>query len=180
LLDKVEHFRRDEQLRQALRPLSFASYATRLRAEILELLASKYGLNVCIFGSSDDESPSLKTLFYDLSKTIMSNQPQSLERIPLGDRFNIAMKLRGRSPIDFLATVGLELDDQLLSMTDERGSTILYWAAINWSICHRRKWSSSRLKSYEDLIIDLIKAGSPRCFSHQWTWPYSTHVSTRF
>lgn len=157
----MEHFRRDEQLLQALRLLDFSSHATELREEILELFASKYGMDVYIFGPSDDGSRSLRILFYEFSKSIMSHQPLSLKRVPLEDRFNIAMKLRGRSPVDFLATVGLKIDDQLLSMTDERGSTVLHWAALNWSIGHRRKWSSSRLKSYENLIIDLIKAGSP-------------------
>lgn len=117
-------------------------------------------MDVYILGPHDDGSRALRSVFYELSKVIMSHQPLSLERVSLADRFNIAMKLRGRSPVDFLTTVGLGVDDQLLSMTDETGSTVLHWAAMHWSICHRREWSSSRLVSYGDLIVDLIRAGS--------------------
>lgn len=160
LLDHVEYFRRDDQLHQAMMPLTFVRYATRLRAEILELFAGKFDMDVYIFGPSDESFRSLRDVFYDLSKSIMSHQPLSLERVPLEDRFNIAMKFRGRPPVDFLATVGLEIDDQLLSMTDERGSTVLHWAATHWSLGHRRNWPSSRLTSYGDFVVKLIKMGS--------------------
>ena len=145
-------------------PLSFASYTTKLQAEILELFVSKYGMDVYIFGPRDNRSPTLKTVFYELSNVIMSHQPLNLDKVPIGDRFSIAMKLRGRSPADFLATVGLDIGNQLLSMTDERGSTVLHWAAMHWSICYRRAWSSYQLISYGDLIVKLIKTGS--CVSH--------------
>jgi len=117
-------------------------------------------MDVYILGPSVNSSCTLKRMFYDLSKVIMSNQPLDLEKVSLDDRFNIAMKLRGRSPADFLATVGLETTNQLLSMTDEKGSTPLHWAAMQWSLCHRRQWPLSRLVSYGDLVVTLIKMGS--------------------
>ena len=160
LLGNVEHFKRDDQLHQAVTWLDYAPYSTSLQAEILELFAGKYDMDVYILGPHDDCSRALRSVFYELSKVIMSHQPLSLERASLADRFNIAMKLRGRSPVDFLTTVGLGIDDQLLTMTDETGSTVLHWAAMHWSICHRREWSSSRLESYGNLILDLIRAGS--------------------
>ena len=126
----------------------------------MELFAGKYYMDVYIFGPHDDGSHALRSVFYDLSEVIMSHQPLSLERASLADRFEIAMKLRGRSPADFLTTVGLGIDDQLLSMTDETGSTVLHWAAMHWSICYRREWSLSRLVSYGDFIVNLISAGS--------------------
>lgn len=89
----------------------------------------------------------------------MSHQPLGLERVPLECRFNIAIKFRGTSPADFLTTVGLDIDYQLLIMRDERGSTVLHWAAMHWSIYHRRGWPSSRFASCADLIIKLITAG---------------------
>jgi hypothetical protein len=117
--------------------LDISPCATSLQAEIIELFASKYGMDVYIFGRSDASFRSLHSLFYDLSEVIMSHQPIGLETVSLEERFNIAMKLRGRSPGDFLTTVGLNIDDELLSMTDELGSTVLHWAAMHWSIGHR-------------------------------------------
>jgi hypothetical protein len=161
LLSNVEHLRRDDQLRQAIMLLDFAPHhSTSLQAEILELLAGKYDMDVYIFGSSDDSSRSLRRLFYDLSEIIMSHQPIDLGKVSLEDRFNIAMKLRERSPADFFAIVSLRIDERLLAMTDEFCSTVLHWAAIHWSIGHLRSWSSARLMAYGDLIVNLIKMGS--------------------
>lgn len=140
--------------------LDYAPYSTILQAEIMELFAAKYNMDVYIFGPHDEKTLALRSVFYDLSKVVMSHQPLSLVEVSLADRFNIAMKLRGRSPADFLTTVGLGIDDQLLSLTDETGSTVLHWAAMHWSMCHRREWPSCRLVSYGDLIVDLIRAGS--------------------
>lgn len=117
-------------------------------------------MDVYIFGPSDDSTRPLRSVFYDTSEIIMSHQPIGLEKVPLEHRFSIAMKFRGRSPADFLATIGLEINDQLPTMTDEFGSTVLHWAAMHWSIGHLSGWPSSRLMSYGQLAIDLIKAGS--------------------
>lgn len=148
--------RRDDQLHQAARWLDIAPG----RAEILELFAGKYDMDVYMLGESKDSSRSLNNVFYYLSEVIMSHQPIGLERVPLAHRFSIAMKYRGRTPADFLTTIGLEINDQLLTMTDESGSTVLHWAAMHWSIGHRSGWPSSRLMPYGQLAVDLIKAGS--------------------
>jgi len=163
LLTNVEHFRRDDQLHQAAMALGWADFVpgtTDVRARILELFASKYDMDVYIFGPSDDSLHSLKSRFYHLSEVIMSHQPMSLEKVSFKDRFNVAMKFRGRSPADFLAATGLEIGDQLLAMTDEIGSTVLHWVALQWSLCYRRGWPPSLLTSYGDFIVDLVKAGS--------------------
>lgn len=90
----------------------------------------------------------------------MCHQPVDLERVSSQDRFNIAMKFRMRSPNDFLATVGLEVKDHLLTLTDETGATVLHWAAQQWSVGHLQGWPTSRLTSYGDFIVSLVKAGS--------------------
>ena len=87
--------------------LDLAPCPISLRAEILELFAGKYDMDVYIFGPSDDSLRSLKSLFYHFSKAIMSHQPMSLEKVSFKDRFNIAMKLRMRSPQIFLPLSGL-------------------------------------------------------------------------
>jgi hypothetical protein len=134
---------------------------TSVRADILELLAGKYNMDVYIWGSDDDISNVLQFEFYELSNVIMSHQPLEVERVSTQHRFNIAMKLRGRSPTDFLATVGLGIDDLLLAMTDQLGANALHWAAMHWSIGHRRQWPLPRLKIYGDFTISLLKAGLP-------------------
>ena len=160
LLTNVEHFRRDDQLHQAAGWLDYIPPTTGVRAGILELFAAKYDMDVYVFGPSDDGMRSLKRLFYQLSKVIMSHQPMSLEKVSFKDRFNVAMKFRGRSPADFLTAAGLKTGDQLLAMTDETGSTVLHWAALHWSLCYQRVWPPSLLTSYGDFIVDLVKAGS--------------------
>jgi hypothetical protein len=160
LLGNVEHLRRDDQLHQAMRSIDLGPRIITLQAEILELFAGKYNMDVYIFGPSDDISYFLRNIFYDFSDVIMSHQPVGLEKVSHQDRFNIAMKLRERSPADFLATIGLEINEQLLTMTDETGSTVLHWAAVHWTIGYRTGWPSVRLTLYGDLVVSLVKSGS--------------------
>ena len=135
------------------------SYGKPVRAEILELFAGKYNMDVNIWGPDDSSSRCFKSEFYHSSKVIMSHQPIGLESVSSQDRFNIAMRFRGRSPKDFLTTVGLKMDDELLALTDESGATALHWAARQWSVGHRRR-PSPQLALYGDFIVSLVKAGA--------------------
>lgn len=159
LLSNVDHSQRDDQMHGAM-GIFHSIGGSNCRAQILELFASKYNMDVYIFGPNDDAIRGLKNEFYDLSKIVLSHQPISLEKVPVQDRFNVAMKLRGRPPKDFLATVVLDIGDQLLHMTDECGATALHWAALHWSMGHRRGWPSSRRAGHGDFVVALVKAGS--------------------
>lgn len=154
---RYESFRNEGALVAAAAAMSHMGLKQVYREQILELFAGKFGMLVDVIDPDAGSLVFLRNNFADMSSAILSHQTFDWQMLPLGERFNIAMRLRERTPDEFLRTVGLPVSSQLAVQSNALGKTALHWAAREWSkVCLVRN-APSQLSDYAVFVVSLLK-----------------------
>jgi len=99
---------------------------------VIELFAGKFDMNVDVIDPSPQMSLYLLANFPEVSEIILSHQSIDPANWPLHERFSIAVRLEGHTPLDFQRTVGLPTIGQVGQLHDAHMGTALHWAAKEW------------------------------------------------
>lgn len=164
LLTQFEPLRSDEQLHMAVVMVITANVPLRARylAELFELFAGKFDMDVDVMDASPYLSLFLETNFYVLSEAILSHQSVDLVNWPLQERFRIAMRLEWNTPLVFQRTVGLPVSNRIAQMSDEYTGTCLHWALKEWFNQAEFSYASGAshttgCKDHEEFVTALLK-----------------------